>query len=281
MFGKKENTPKVEWVTATPGLVETWPIVSARRALPDWFKSSDTKIAKDAAHGHGMAGPNRPAPPPQPGAVVGPPTYSRSTTPTIRSCPGVVDVMRSGYLLRAWTDIEVTTPEPPKDEHDKFQAITAMNPQEIGGRLGAFGPGLNQKLPRWPGEYSFALKFDTPWVCKTPPGYSLLYSPVPYTELTPYRVLPGITDADTFHIVNLLVMWSHFGSYLIEAGTPLCWLLPVKREGFNLPTDVSYDPAREQVLRSLGKEGTGAQGGRLIHGSYLLARARSRKEAQQ
>lgn len=295
MFGKKKDDPelKVEWVTALPGLVETYPIVPARQALPEWFKKSDTRITKERAHGHGMMQPQVPMGPPppyahghgppeqekpDPGKVVGPPAYWKDENPTIRHCPGVVDVMRSGYILRAWTDIEITTPAPPSGETDSFVDRTGLSPDTIGGKIGAFGPGLNQKLPLWPGEYSFALKFDTPWVCKTPPGYSLLYLPIPYDEKRPYRVLHGITDNDTFHIVNILIMWSHHGTYLIEAGTPLCWLLPVYREGYNLPTEVTFNPDRRTLLASLGKGGTGPTGGnRLIHGSYLLERAKRRK----
>lgn len=269
------SAPRVEWITATPGLVETYPIVPARTALPQWFKDSPTRIPRDQAHGHGRAA--QEPPPASTGTTVGPASYDKTSNPTIRACPGIVDVMRAGYLLRAWTDIEINTPEPPRGPDDQFQAKTAMNPQETGGKIGAFGPGLNQKIPLWPGEYAFALKFDSPWVCKTPPGYSLLYSPVPYAEQQPYRVLPGITDNDTFHIVNLLIMWNHHGSYLIEAGTPLCWLLPVYRDGYNLPTDVIYDPDRDKVLRAVGKGGVGQQGGRIIHGSYILERAKARK----
>lgn len=282
LFDKKTDKviDKVEWVTSVPGLAETYPIIPARTALPAWFKASPTKISKDRAHGHGMGGHGAPPgpPPKQGGTVVAPAAYWRDESPTIRHCPGVVDVMRSGYLLRAWTDIEITTPEPPKGPEDQFRAITGMRPDELGGKIGAFGPGLNQKLPLWPGEYAFALKFDSPWVCKTPPGYSLLYAPVPYDEQRPYRVLHGITDNDTFHIVNLLIMWSHYGTYVIEAGTPLCWLLPIRREGYNLPTDVVYDPERYKQLAAVGKGGIGSNGGgRLINHSYILERAKRRK----
>ena len=117
MFRRKQETePKVEWVTSIPGLAETYPIIPARTALPAWFKASPTKISKDRAHGHGMGGHGAPPgpPPKQGGTVVAPAAYWRDESPTIRHCPGVVDVMRSGYLLRAWTDIEITTPEPPK-----------------------------------------------------------------------------------------------------------------------------------------------------------------------
>lgn len=301
LFRKKsepvEPEFKVEWITKAPGLVETWPIIPARQALPEWFKKSPTRITKDSAHGHGMGqkpgqqGPPMGPPPPyahghepvsdEPkpkGTVVGPKSYWNDESPTIRHCPGVVDVMRSGYLLRAWTDILIETPEPAKrDGTDRFMDRTGMQPDEIGGKIGAFGPGLNQKIPLWPGEYEFALKFDSPWVCKTPPGYSLLYAPVPYDDHRPYRVLHGITDNDTFHIVNILIMWSHHGSYLIEAGTPLCWLLPVNREGYNFKTEVRHDPDRVAVLRAVGKGGIGTQGGRLINASYVLQRARARK----
>lgn len=268
--------PTVEWVTGTPGLAENYPIVPARSALPEWFKESATKVDSAVAQGRSHGGHQPPVPT---GTVDGPKTYSRDTKPTIRHCPGVVDVLRSGYLLRAWTDIEINTPAPatgtPQDMH---QAQTPMRPDEIGGRLGGFGAALNQKLPLWPGEYSFAIKADSPWTCRTPPGWSLLFLPIPYEEKKPWRLVPGITDSDEFHVINLILMWSHHGSYLIEAGTPLCWLLPVRRDGFNMPTDVRFDPEYDQLLRTRGKGGVGKDGSRIIHGSYILERARRRRE---
>lgn len=275
-ISRKKDEPVVEWVTSAPGLIETYPIIPARKALPEWFKNSDTKIPMAHAHSHGMqmpAGAQAVQPPALPGA--------RTETPTIRACPGVIDVMRSGYLLRAWTDIEITTPEPARgDGTDKHTSRTAMSPGEIGGKMGAFGPGLNQMLPLWPGEYDFALKLDSPWVCKTPPGWSLLYLPVPYADKTPFRILPGITDNDNFHVVNVLAMWDHYGHYIIEAGTPICWLLPVRRDGFQLKTEVTYNPERSRVMRAYGKGGAGENGGRLIHGSYLKERMRRREKVK-
>jgi hypothetical protein len=273
LFSRKTDAePKVEWITHTPGLVENYPIVPARQVLPEWFRSSDTKVGAGQVHGpHQQAQAGS-------GTVVGPKTYSRDTKPTIRHCPGVVDVLRSGYLLRAWTDIEVTTPAPATGtDRDVFQANTGMRPDEIGGRVNAFGPAMNQRLPLHPGEYAFALKVDTPWTCKTPPGWSLLFDPVPFDEKRPFRVVPGITDSDAFHVINLIVMWSHHGSYLIEAGTPLCWLLPVHRDGFNMPTEVRFDPEYDAVLRTQGKGTVGKDGSRILHGSYILERARRRK----
>lgn len=275
MFRRKTE-PVVEWVTSTPALVETYPIVPARQVLPEWFRKSAARVSKDAGHqGHGPQQGMKPTWP-----VGGPKTFWRDELPTVRHCPGIVDVLRSGYLLRAWTDIEITTPEPARqNETDRFMDRTAMNPQEPGGKVGAFGPVLNQMLPLWPNEYGFALKFDSPWVCKTPPGWSLLYSAVPFSEKTPFRVLPGLVDTDSFHVVNIVIMWDFHGSYLIEAGTPLCWLLPVKREGYNFKTEVTFNPERASLLRTLGKGGIGGSGGRLLHGSYILERARRRKES--
>lgn len=299
MFRKKkaddvEEAARVQWFTDAPGLTENYPIIPARQALPDWFKQSERRIAKSAAHGHGMGmvpgQTDRPmppmqqagcgAPPPTSGETVGPPSYWKEETPTIRYCPGVVDVMRSGYILRAWTDIEISTPEPPKrDGTDRFIDRTGMNPRDAGGKIGAFGPGLNQRFPVADNEYEFILKMDSPWVCKLPPGWSLLYLPMPYDEPKPWRIIHGIVDNDTFHIVNLLAAWSHHGTYLIEAGTPLCWLLPINREGYNMKTSVEYDPERTKVLRAVGKGGAGANSSRIIHGSYVLERGRRRKES--
>lgn len=269
MFGKKQSEPTIEWVTDTPGLAEMYPMIPARKAIPEWFRKSDPKIDMGVAHGHG---PSEEPATPLPGA--------RTEIPTIRACPGVVDVLRAGFLLRAWTDIQIITPQPARgDSTDQYRASTAFGPNEKGGQISAFNPALNQLLPLWPGEYGFALKFDSPWLCKTPPGWSLLYLPISYAEKTPYRIVPGIIDTDYMHVVNLLLMWDHYGSYTIEAGTPLCWLLPVKRDGFQMNADVSYNPDRTRILRSFGKGGPGEWGSRLVHGAYVKARMKRAQES--
>jgi hypothetical protein len=76
-------------------------------------------------------------------------------------------------------------------------------------------------------------------------------------------------------------MWDFHGVYMIEAGTPICWLLPVRRDGFQMKSTVEYDPERAKVLRARGKGGGGEGGGRLIHGSYVKERIRRKRMADE
>lgn len=288
---KTAPEPKVEFFTAVPGLAESYPVKPARGAIPDWFKSSVARVPRENmgnAHAHPPvplppgANPQPPPPPPPPrsaGPTVGPPTFAPDENPTIKSCPGVIDVLRSGYIVRAWADIEIVTPEPPAPGtgRDRYMDRVGMQQGETGAKVGSFPAPLNQAFPLQEGEYDFALKLDSPWTCRTPPGWSLLYLPLPYDVDKPWRVVPGVTDNDEFHVVNIIAMWRHYGTYLIEAGTPLCWLLPVKREGFSLKVESHFDAEMDRQLRTRGKGGVGA-GGRLVHGTYLLERARRRRE---
>lgn len=270
----KAEEPTIEFVTSALGLAEQWPIVPARKIMPQWYKDAKTRVPMSSVHLHGQ-------PPPQAGSL----PSSRSMSPTVRQCPGVVDVLRAGFVVRAWTDIEVTTQAPPtKDPNNPdppAQSVTPMRPNEPGGRMGGFNPALNQTFPMWEDEYDWALKMDSPWMCKTPPGWSMLYLPMPYAEKTPWRVIHGVTDNDEFHVVNIVVAWSHVGTYLIEAGTPLCVLLPVRRDGFQMNHTASYDPDRWRTLRVLGKGGVGEEGTRLIHGSYVKERIRRQREVEE
>lgn len=292
LFGKKTSEPelKVEWVTNMPGLVETYPMIPARSLTPDWYKTSKNKIdARTQSPTHVPPPPKNPngAPggypigtphgaKPEQTNEVKMPERIKDRLPTIRACPGVIDVMRAGWVLRAWTDFEIVTPEPPKGtDDDRYLHESGVRGEN--GTVGNFSAALNQNLPLWPGEYGFALKFDSPWTCKLPPGWSLMYAPIPFAAPTPWRVVPGIVDCDIFHVVNLVATWNHHGAYVIEAGTPLCTLIPVRRDGFHMDGESIYDPERHTLLKSMGKGAPGHGANRLIHGSYLKLRMKRQR----
>lgn len=246
LFSRRAPEPEdvFECVTPVVGLVEQYPIVPYRKAMPTWFKNAPVKG-----------------------------DYHGNQNPTIRGCPGIIDMLRLGYLMPLWSDLKVHTPTGPDDPNASW-SFKSGTPE---ARVGGFSKQLTATLPRWTGEYEFTLKFESPWWIKTPPGWSTLMLPIPYLEERPWRVVPGVIDTDRYHSTNVIVRYSKQGEYLLEAGEPLCQLIPFRRDAVELPVVTTWDRDRAHLLSVLGKGGVG-QGERLSHGQYVKQREKMRRQ---
>ena len=140
-----------------------------------------------------------------------------------KKCIPLLDVMSMGFIIPLFADvnvrtnrdgslIEVSTPPIGKviDFHDKNQ---------LGGT----------NSPTYPGP---AVKFINKWVVKTAPGYSTLFTP-PFNRIEPrFTCLSGLVDTDKYpKEVNFPAIW-HIKDFddIVEAGTPLVTVIPIKRK---------------------------------------------------
>ena len=79
------------------------------------------------------------------------------------------------------------------------------------------------------------VKYMTPWIIETDPGYSAIFLP-PINRLEiPIVPLVGLVDTDTyFNNVNIpfihTAMLPDEKKHVIPAGTPICQVIPFKRE---------------------------------------------------
>lgn len=236
---------KVEFLTSMKRLAELYPPVPSGKMMPEWLRKAPTHL------------PYR--------------MDDNTDVKTIKTCPGVVDLVSQGYIMPAWTDFVL---DRRVDEHGDSSTINT------GWRPDMNGHFLEEQVIMNPpeGHSKYVLKIDGPWLMITEPGWSTLVLPLPYSEEHRFNVMPGIIDTDIAHQMNFIFTLPNPGRVEIEAGDPIFQMIPFKREKFDMEVTVSHERHEE-----LYNAGTGAlEGGRrLITGGYRKYRAKHRKETER
>lgn len=200
----KSKKPEIKFICSMQAVKDTMPIVRAGQIPRPWIK----KVAR--------------------GNIKDEEGRSRSSS----RCPGIIDVMREGFVIRAWCDITIVI-----DGED----FTWKIPHEM------IGPGGNnievvtyhhdfhlfkhlENKPRH--SFGHVLKINTPWFIDIPKGYKLLQIPVTYVDQNTFTSFIGMMEYELgLHSLNIpFVLHKNRGEVIIKAGTPLAQLIPIKME---------------------------------------------------
>ena len=207
--------PTIEFTTYDTETVKNFKPVLAKNYQPHWWKR----------------------------AKVGMDIRNKKTT-TIRACPAMDDWLKSGWYLVANRDLHVKfgrTPET-NDDHSRSHVVdngdyaSPSHPSEQ--MTGAF-----QYLDT-EGPIRDAFKMRNPWNVVTPPGYSCFYLDPFLFQNRYFATWQGIIDTDKFNknMDNAQIIFfpkvNH--SFTIKEGTPLCQVIPYKREEWNA-SYIQYD----------------------------------------
>lgn len=150
-------------------------------------------------------------------------------------CPGVFDLMNTGYIIPMPWDITIETDGdgmnfawslPTKDIEDLFESpiITGHMPN-----------GIAKNLPTRPFSLDSIIKLNTPWHIITPPGVKFIMVPIAYPDSFEFENVIGILDTSISSEVNLQLRWNVTnGIHTIKAGTPMVQLIPLTDEKFVL-----------------------------------------------
>jgi hypothetical protein len=142
---------------------------------------------------------------------------------TVKKCPGIQDLMFSGYVLKTPCDIYIDT------TGDKIE----WQVHEV--HLQSISMHSKEQIDAWDFDKNVFMedifRIHPMWVVKTPKGYSTLFiHPSFHTDL-PFEIVPAIIDTDMY------VSDGPFSVRLkrgfkgeIPAGTPLVQCIPYKRE---------------------------------------------------
>jgi hypothetical protein len=141
-----------------------------------------------------------------------------------QNCPGMHDLMKSGYIVPAWDDIHIKS--------NRAGTIAKM--------VKSFTPQLQPMAPKVvhgiaPIEKDMTLqvcKLNTPWSVTTCAGWSAMVMPATYHSpfFKDLYVYGGINDYEDFHILNFIFTPLHECEVFIPAGTPLLHIIPYKRQ---------------------------------------------------
>jgi hypothetical protein len=154
---------------------------------------------------------------------------SRTSNFTIKKCMPVFDTLTAGYILKIPEDITIYQSK--TNEGDKDYATHFAWTE--GGAVSSHDISQVEGYPHF-GVHKNALpKFINPWIIKTPPGYSCLFT-TPMHRGLPFTIMPGIVDTDTFeHPVNFPFQMNEKGfEGVLKAGTPMAQVIPFKRDEF-------------------------------------------------
>jgi hypothetical protein len=210
-------------VNANNSLYNT-PPVKALSVLPDWYKdlagyrhgSSHSKSFLHPVNDRGQDG----------------------SDVSTKLCNPLMDAMTSGYIQTLPEDVEVVL-----DKDEKPSLFWKTEVPLIDTR-----PLVDFAIPKECHPIHFGWKMF--WYYETPPGYSLLIThPFNRYDLPFYSPF-GIVDSD---IWGLPVFFSFFLKRgfegVIEKGTPLFQMIPIKREDWSLELDYSEEKHWENKIK--------------------------------
>ena len=149
---------------------------------------------------------------------------------SVKRCMPFLDAMTAGYTMLMHMDALIElTPEgkihlPYLDDHHRA-LVERWNPIESHPASQVKGSAF---------ENMTILKYMNPWVIETPKDYSVLYLPCINRLESPIIPLTGLVDSDVYNnVVNIPFIHTELepgGRVFIPAGTPICQVIPVKRD---------------------------------------------------
>lgn len=220
-------------------LLEEAPPLPGTQVMPEWFTTTPPHYHRTLKY------------------QVLPPELKLRENATVRSCPGIVDYLSGGYILRLWADFAITFVD--------GQYAWESHQQEF--RLGQHDPGQYQKMPK-PG-FPLVLKFFSPWYCRTPPGYSVRVFPLFYHYDQLWEALPGVIHTDVFHETHLNVQIAFKkGQLILPRGLPMARIVPFRRERYDLDVRAGTPEELESIKAKSRKRG------RYFHDPHSYPRAK-------
>lgn len=197
---------EIVFFSTVPGLADTFPIYHARDVLPQWLQTARLEQLKGDKRDQ-----------------------------TIVRCPGIVDILTTGYIISTWHDFDINID---RDGKVYFLApdekITKMLPDKDSLQM-QNGDGMAKHLPKRPWSHPNILKINTPWNVLAPKGLKFLVLPIPYTDAFDFESNMGILDpgySTELNIQGYLNLGP--GKHSFKAGTPIAQLIPLSSDNFKI-----------------------------------------------
>lgn len=196
--------PNIKFITADEIVAKHFSVEPAKKLIPDWYKQTPRILGDESIDTLAKVGG----------------TSNRS----IKACVPVMDYLTSGYIIKTTS-------------HTKFQNDNADGQSGVKyatSDQSTIATHAHKQCPvKIDGELKTYIKFNSPWIIKTPPGYSCyFYQPFFHME-NRFAVMPAIVDTDTYDKPINFPGWIIGNDEVeVEPGTPLIAVFPFKREGW-------------------------------------------------
>lgn len=214
--------PTIKFLTADPVVAKHFAVEPLKKNIPGWYKDVPRLFSEERIDDLIRVGNN--------------------TDRSVKACIPVQDYLTSGYLIKTVS-------------HTKFR----NTPGSAGDVCGVSyyttdvesiaTHGHKQCPVHIEGKRKTYIKFNSPWIIKTQPGYScLFYQPFFHME-DRFTVLPAIVDTDTYDLpVNFPGFIKGDAEVEVMPGEPLIAVFPFKRESW--VSEVICEPERKPSLFS-------------------------------
>jgi hypothetical protein len=194
-FDRFKKEPKIEFLCFQEDFGNIPAPYPARKLIPEWYKALPMRL--------------------HPGLESG----------TVKRCPPFLDAMTAGWIIPLVADVQIkTNGDASYVEYDtQFHRSMIENHNHL--------QITSSKCPN-PVDPKPPIKFMNWWAIKCPPGYSLLFVP-PLNRPDPrFTIMSGLVDADGyFEFINFPFVFNEPNFHgIIEAGTPLAQVIPIKRD---------------------------------------------------
>lgn len=201
--------PTIDFTTFNEKTLRDFKPVLAKSLMPDWWKKM--KVFQ---------------------------SVRGNRTQTIRACPAMHDWTKSGWLLCSNRDMEVLVGSDRDSLSNENFATRDPNSGQSYASPTHPSDQFDNAFDYLPdGEFGHvkdAFKMRNPWNIITPPGYSCYYLDPFLFQNKYFATWQGIIDTDEFNVNqdnSQIIFYPRVNeSFTIPKGTPLCQIIPFKRE---------------------------------------------------
>lgn len=183
----------------------------AKKNLPEWFKKTKTKIFDQKEYGIDRSPTD-----------IGPNT-------TIKACSPFQDALSAGYIATLPTDIIFSKRKIDNEIVINFEWMVE------GDYISVHSDEQAPLIPKPSGKEFPIFKWSFNFIIKTPPGHSCIFTHPMNRHDLPFRTFSGIVETDKYPLaVQFPFQWIDKESeyMILEKGTPICQIIPFKREGW-------------------------------------------------
>jgi hypothetical protein len=206
MFFKKN---KIKFYCELPEVKEQYPIIPASEYKFNWVKQS-AKAFKDI--------------------VFQKSAYEQVTG--VVKCPGVIPIMKKGFIVRAWFDLTVRPLGANQFECHMPQGIFSyLKERNFNKQLISWFSSDEpaHSIPLSANQAQVLLKITLPWSVSVPKGWELMAVPIPYPDITDFTAVHGVLEEGEFYNINAIIKINQTNrEFTIFAGTPLFQFIPIK-----------------------------------------------------
>jgi len=153
---------------------------------------------------------------------------------TLKKCIPFRDALTTGYIIPLWQDLYFET-----HDNEESPAVSCSWKRSMNEAPGAVSTHKSEQVKQTPivskhyGDRP--LKIHSPWIIKTPPGYSCIFT-TPFNRFDlDFEIITGVVETDLYmDYINFPMIWKtkqYKGT--LHQGMPLVQVIPFKRDSWD------------------------------------------------